>query len=283
MPFKKGVIPWNKGLTKETDERLAIASDLMKRTYLKKELPYMNKEWLEHYYIELRMSTKQIEKETGYRAESIRIWLHKFNIPVRTDSQSLIGHKGWNKGLRKETDSRVAQQAETCRSWWTDERRQHQSEVIGGQATEISKRITDMWSDPETRQILLEKFSHRKSPHSPSIRRPTGAEQVVYDYVMFHEEWEYTGDGTFWFTLEDGRHKNPDFMNMSRQRVIEVFGDYWHTKEEVEPLINAYRDVEWECFVIWESELKNIGINSQFNEFIEPREEYENYIALWND
>lgn len=71
-----------------------------------------------------------------------------------------------------------------------------------------------------------------------------------------------------------GHHKNPDFIVPGPDlrkpfkevtRVVEVFGDFWHSRmitgnapfdHELE-LIEAFRDIGIECLVIWESEVKS--------------------------
>ena len=65
----------------------------------------------------------------------------------------------------------------------------------------------------------------------------------------------YTGDGTFWIT-SNGKHKNPDFKYSHSDKVIEVFGDYWHTLEEVDKLKLMYLKEGYDCLIIWEHEMK---------------------------
>jgi len=87
----------------------------------------------------------------------------------------------------------------------------------------------------------------------------------------------FTGDGGYWrFLPLLGRHKNPDFVVVrpdcdpehpfrGSTKVIEAFGDFWHSKmltgrapfEHERELIEAYADVGLECLVIWESEVES--------------------------
>ena len=90
----------------------------------------------------------------------------------------------------------------------------------------------------------------------------------------------YTGDWTYWVTWVGGRRKNPDFVVLTSEQlaaykagtpindlrthlVIEVNGDFWHTKhkgfthaERNAEFINGYASIGIACLVIWESELK---------------------------
>ena len=39
-------------------------------------------------------------------------------------------------------------------------------------------------------------------------------------------EYDFVGDGKIMIGT-----KNPDFINIKIKKIIEVFGDYWHTKK----------------------------------------------------
>lgn len=44
---------------------------------------------------------------------------------------------------------------------------------------------------------------------------------------LFPNEYRFVGDGSFWIG-----GKNPDFINVNGQKkIIEMFGDYWHSRE----------------------------------------------------
>ena len=65
----------------------------------------------------------------------------------------------------------------------------------------------------------------------------------------------YTGDGKHFYTFKDGRHKNPDFYVQGSNRVIELFGSYWHRGEYPEELIAKYAEIGIVCLVMWEEEI----------------------------
>ena len=51
----------------------------------------------------------------------------------------------------------------------------------------------------------------------------------------------------------------PDFIFTDGQRkVIEHFGNHWHKPEEEQERIDRYATEDWECLVIWESELYDV-------------------------
>ena len=98
---------------------------------------------------------------------------------------------------------------------------------------------------------------------------------------LMPENVVYTGDWSYWVTWGDGRRKNPDFIVLTPEQliaykagvplkdlrthlVIEVNGDFWHTRhkgltrqEREEDFVEGYRSIGVSCLVIWESDLKN--------------------------
>jgi len=104
----------------------------------------------------------------------------------------------------------------------------------------ISKSLKEMWKDPEFAQRMVQAQSRK--PNYPELRL-----QYVLD-KHFPGEWKYVGDGAFWI-----EGKNPDFMNINgKKQVIEVFGEYWHSEDEVEPRIAHFREYGFDCIIFWE-------------------------------
>jgi len=73
--------------------------------------------------------------------------------------------------------------------------------------------------------------------------------------------FKYVGNGKEWIN-----GKNPDFIHEDEKKVIEVFGDYWHSREHtgIDECIHMKERKElferrgYECMIIWEKELQNI-------------------------
>lgn len=83
----------------------------------------------------------------------------------------------------------------------------------------------------------------------------------------------FTGDGTFWKRLSSLTcYKNPDFIlpgpdpehpHKDVTRVVEVFGDFWHSRiftgkatfDHEQELIEAFAEIGIQCLVLWESEI----------------------------
>jgi len=71
--------------------------------------------------------------------------------------------------------------------------------------------------------------------------------------VMFPGEWKYVGDGQ---VIISG--KCPDFINVNgRKKIVELFGNYWHTPEEAEDRKAIFKRFGYETLIVWEHELKN--------------------------
>jgi hypothetical protein len=69
--------------------------------------------------------------------------------------------------------------------------------------------------------------------------------------IPYLEKLGYQHNTTHWV----GR-RVPDFMDFEGRRIFEYFGSYWHLRSEEEAeLIDYYRLLGWECWVLWESDL----------------------------
>ena len=82
--------------------------------------------------------------------------------------------------------------------------------------------------------------------------RPS-AEELALVPVLKDWGYEHTGDGRFWITWKDGTNHNPDFIDRRGRRVVEYFGKYWHRHQrgQEEVIKQAYREVGWECEILW--------------------------------
>jgi len=97
----------------------------------------------------------------------------------------------------------------------------------------------------------------------------------------------FTGDGAFWKLLPKLNHyKNPDFIvpgpdpakpKKGVTKVVEVFGDFWHSRiftgkapfDHEQELIEAFREIGITCLIIWESEVRQNreGVSAKLSEF----------------
>lgn len=58
--------------------------------------------------------------------------------------------------------------------------------------------------------------------------KPNKPETIILNILnkFFPNEWEYVGDYKFWVN-----GNNPDFVNYNKKKIIEFFGNYWHSKK----------------------------------------------------
>ena len=128
------------------------------------------------------------------------------------------------------------------------------------------------WQNPEWRSATV--AAVRKA--NGAREGQTGLERSMTTLLtkMYPDEWRYTGDGD---VIVGG--KNPDFVHVKRQLIIETFGDYWHSKavrgvpEEVEEKsrIDHFAKHGYRCLVVWEHEMqRNVpSVEDRIRRFVE--------------
>jgi len=85
-------------------------------------------------------------------------------------------------------------------------------------------------------------------------KRPTKPEAEFN--ILTSNDIRYVGNGKWWRWLPNGKYKNPDFKITNQNKVIEIFGDYWHRNDDPQKLIDLYKLIGIDCLVIWEKEIK---------------------------
>jgi len=144
---------------------------------------------------------------------------------------------------------------------------------------EIQKKAWSKYS-----LIIERKYGVKNVTHIPEVVKKSFAsagrwkmnslEKKVYN--LFSNELEYTGDGRFGIKISNKRFRYPDFVVKpfnEKKKVIEVFGEFWHSKEDEEKIIQDYRSVGIECLVIWGKELSNIKeVRNKIYRYLFPSE-----------
>jgi G:T-mismatch repair DNA endonuclease (very short patch repair protein) len=141
----------------------------------------------------------------------------------------------------KNPEAKEAQSKRCINQWKKPEYREKQSKIA-----------IELWQDPEYRAKVLK--ANSKSPNKP--------ETILNQLTP--PEVRYTGDWSFWVRIKllvNGEYvtksKNPDFKITGQKKVIELYGNYWHKNDNPDDLINAYKEIGYDCLVIWESEIYN--------------------------
>jgi G:T-mismatch repair DNA endonuclease (very short patch repair protein) len=118
--------------------------------------------------------------------------------------------------------------------------------------------ITKLWQDSEYRENQL------KAIFKGLDLKPNKSEKFLMKLLnkLFPKEWKYVGDGSLLIG-----YKNPDFVNNQNNKIIELFGDYWHSEERTgkkkeineQERIDLFIKCGYQTLIIWEYELKNVN------------------------
>lgn len=178
------------------------------------------------------------------------------------------GASPWNKGLTKETDAMV--EAISAKVSVTLTGRTRSPETIAKQRASImGKNKGRVFGDTfreMRRQVMLGTIQSPKSNEKRSqtmrakirsgewfpinsFSRPNKAEAKLLQ--ILGSPWRFVGDGQL---IIGG--KCPDFWNGDHQ-LIELFGDYWHSKDDQTERIDHFARYDYNCLVIWGHELQN--------------------------
>ena len=87
-----------------------------------------------------------------------------------------------------------------------------------------------------------------------SVDSPNKQEKKLQSMLdsTFPEQWSFVGDGQ----LRVGR-KYPDFKSTSSNKLIELYGDFYHKGQNPDDRIQYFKQFGYDCIVIWASELKD--------------------------
>lgn len=121
----------------------------------------------------------------------------------------------------------------------------------------VSERHKKLWQNLKYRERIL------KSHEVSNKRRPTNPEKVFDELTP--EYVRYVGNGKWW----RNRH-NPDFKITGQNKVIEIYGDYWHRNDDPKDRIREYKEMGLNCLVFWEHEVyeEPERLLEEVNEFI---------------
>ena len=135
--------------------------------------------------------------------------------------------------------------------------KKHSEETKRKKSESMKKR----WKDPNS---IFHTEEHWKKINKGLEILPNKPEIKILNILneIFPNEWEYVGNFSFWI---DG--KNPDFVNYDKKKIIEHFGDWWHSKEitgidnkiHEQERIDHFKKEGYETLIIWEHELEDIN------------------------
>jgi hypothetical protein len=205
-----GFIPWNKGKTSLSSEKIKLAEEKRRKSRV-----YISGQ--DHPWTKNNPMLNADIKEKARKSKK--------------------GIVAWNKGLDK-TDPRVAQYGNNVSE---EERIQRSNRMNAFNATLTKEqKIARMRHCLETRQYPF----------------PNNCEKTIISLQI--PSVKFVGDAAFWIRLKN-RAKNPDFLItpfFETYKVIEFFGDFWHTREEADELIAEYFEKHIQCLILFQDDLE---------------------------
>jgi hypothetical protein len=132
---------------------------------------------------------------------------------------------------------------------------------------ETKKKMSDtrkaIWADEEFKKRICATFPKAQE------QRPNGLESKFMALTQ-SPNLKYVGNGEWWRLLPNDQRKNPDFKITGENKVVELFGNYWHRNDDPAELQDLYKQVGIDCLVIWEKEINEQPekVKEKFNQFI---------------
>jgi len=186
-------------------------------------------------------------------------------------SKSLKGHKSSEKVrmaviLRNKTnnpmwDPKNVKKAIKNRDYKEIARKMVQTKRKNGIFEEYSKRMKENnpMKDPIINAKVNKNPEYMRKRIMALIKKPNNKEKMLIEMITKNQlPYKYVGNGE----LIIGS-KNPDFVHKTQNKIIELFGDYWHTKkvrcyeETEEGRILFFKKHNFDTLVILEKELKD--------------------------
>ncbi len=67
----------------------------------------------------------------------------------------------------------------------------------------------------------------------------------------------YVGNNDYWIHLANGKSANPDFINETRRKIVEVYGGMGiiHSLEEGQQRVAAFREKGWDAMIVTDEEI----------------------------
>lgn len=166
-----------------------------------------------------------------------------------------------NKTNNPMWNSEIVKKAVKNRDYKEISKKTTQTNLIRGNFLKLSERMkkNNPMKDPIINAKVNKNSEYIRRRISSLIKKPNKKEKILIGLVNKNNlPYKYVGDGK----LIIGS-KNPDFVHKKDNKLIEIFGTYWHTKkvrvyEETEKgRIEFFKRYNYQTLVIWENELDN--------------------------
>ncbi|MBN1644497.1 DUF559 domain-containing protein [Candidatus Woesearchaeota archaeon] len=225
MKFKKGHVPWNKGLSKDKDPRVAEIgqkiSKVKKLLYSRGKIVIWNKG--KNKKIDKRLIkqgiTSSLTKKNKYACGELVPWnkgKKGLQVPWNKGKKGL--QVAWNKGLSKETNLKIRRQAESITGNWEKKYgKEHAKQRIEKIRTaRLKQPVTKIsYIEKITKQILLDLGCKEKSNITE-----------CKDFLDFVCQEPIAGICI------------PDFIFPVQKKILNCDGDFWHGNIKFYPKLN---------------------------------------------
>ncbi len=236
IPWNKGKIgvqiAWNKGLTKETDTRVAKQG------------------------FKGHVHTQQTKDILSSKAKT------QIRLPFKQSVKDKISKSKQGKILTNETKNKIS--SKSILRWSSLDYRIKMSLALTG-VQRKSRSIESRLKMSNTLKRLyrdnpdfVRKLRHRQIPSYPE-------NQLIMFNELYDLKLKYVGNGTLMIGT-----KNPDFVDSSGTKLIEIWGEHWHKGQDPNDRISYFSNYGYSCLIIWASELKDtICVISKIQKFVE--------------
>ena len=110
------------------------------------------------------------------------------------------------------------------------------------------------WAKPENKRRAARRMQRLNLDGQMGQQSPNLLESDIA--ARLPKSIRFVGDGQWWRKHPDGAAMNPDFKVTGKNRVIEIFGDYWHRDDDPQVRIQRWADCGVQCLVVWESSFR---------------------------
>lgn len=205
----------------------------------------ITKELLDDLYTNKRMSLRKISKLLHIPAQ---YYFEQFGITKRKNTDN-------NRHWKRTSECRNKIAAKSRERFANPEEREklrlliEKRLAIGWRPNTkaANEKTRQLWRNPKYKEERLLQVRHH-------LTKPNKIETRLLGLIekACPNEYTYTGNGKMIINS-----MIPDFTNRNGQKkVIELFGNYWHKPGSEAPRIVAFKEMGWDCLVLWESDIK---------------------------
>jgi dTDP-4-amino-4,6-dideoxygalactose transaminase/intein/homing endonuclease len=212
---------------------------------------YLKKDWR----LAISKANKGKKRTKDQREKmSLRQKLLYEDYPELKTDISMKNKENWSNLTKKEKETRVTQLQTSFNSWWS---RIKKDPVKYKEIMKLySNRSKKMWKTSK----ILGSYEYYKKVFDYKINKINKSESKLFEIIEETCPKEFVFNGNCEKKLIINR-KIPDFVNVNgKNKVIELFGQYWHKKIDEKNRIKLFKKHGYDCLIIWDNELKNTEI-----------------------